>query len=340
MVWLQCVGKLSVERFHAAWWLRGPHLQTVWGRAARSRALVDYRREALPTPDGDALLVDHIDGHPGAPRVVLLHGLEGSSFSVYLQGLALLFRNEGWSVSALNFRYCARELRDRVTFIPNGRPRLYHSGETTDFDLVARTLAAREPTTPLFAAGVSLGGNVLLKWLGENPGQRILRAAAALSVPYDLAAGSRFMETGLGPVYVASFVKTLTKKAVHIAARFPDAAARLDIPRMGRARTFFEFDDVGTAPLHGFAGASDYYEKSSSLSFLPRITIPVLCVGAEDDPFVPADTLRAVKRAAPANLETLFVQTGGHGGFVGGASPFSPYYWAEEIIVSWLRRRA
>lgn len=329
----------ETDGFRSGWWLPGPHLQTVWGRLARSRRLVEYRREALETPDGDTLFLDHVDGRPGSPRVVLLHGLEGSSFSVYLQGLARLFRNAGWNVTALNFRSCARELADRVTFIPNGRPRLYHSGETTDFDLVARTLAAREPETALFAAGVSLGGNVLLKWLGENPDQRLVRAAATLSVPYDLAAGARYMEKGAGRLYVAGFVRTLTRKAEGLVLRFPEAAARIDLSRMRRARTFFEFDDAGTAPLHGFLGAADYYEKSSSLSFLPRITIPVLCVSAEDDPFVPPSTLSAVSRAAPRNLQTLFVERGGHAGFVGGTSPLAAGYWAEETVVSWLRSR-
>jgi uncharacterized protein len=326
--------------FRPAWWLRGPHLQSAWGRLARSRRLVEYRREELPTADGDTLLLDHVDLGSAAPRAVLLHGLEGSSFSAYLQGMARLFRDAGWSVTALNFRYCARSLQDRVTPIPNGRPRLYHSGETTDLDLVLRTLAAREPSTPLVAAGVSLGGNVLLKWLGENPGQTILRSAATLSVPYDLAASARFMETGLGPFYVASFVRTLSRKAVDVKTRFPEAASRIDLPRMRRARTFREFDDAATAPLHGFAGADDYYAKSSSLNFLSRITAPVLCVSARDDPFVPTSTLSDVQAIAPSNIETRFVEQGGHAGFVAGRSPASPTYWAEEAVVRWLTHRA
>jgi predicted alpha/beta-fold hydrolase len=329
----------ETDGFRPGWWLPGPHLQTMWGRLMRSRFLVDFTREALPTPDGDTLLLDHLEGSACAPHVILLHGLEGSSFSVYIQGLALLARNLGWRATALNFRSCARETGDRVTFIANDRPRLYHSGETADFDLVVKTLAAREPGTPLSAIGVSLGGNVLLKWLGENPGQHLLRRAAVISVPYDLAAGARFMETGLGPLYVASFLRTLTQKGVDLVARFPEAASRIDVERMRRARTFWEFDHAATGPLHGFAGADDYYSRSSSLGFLPRITVPVLCINAGDDPFLPGALLPAVKRAAPPNIETRFTKRGGHAGFVGGPWPVSPYYWAEEATVSWLRRR-
>ena len=153
--------------FLPAWWLRGAHLQTLWGRLARSRRQVPLRREVLTAPDGDSLLLDHadVDLPKGAPALLILHGLEGSSHSVYAQGLLALAVKAGLRASVLNFRWCARDFSDLRRTIPNDRPRLYHSGETTDFDFVARTLAARNGR-PILAAGVSLGGNVLLKWLG------------------------------------------------------------------------------------------------------------------------------------------------------------------------------
>ena len=153
----------------------------------------------------------------------------------------------------------------------NRRPRLYHSGETSDLDYVIANLASREPETPLLAIGASLGGNVLLKWLGENPGQRMVVAAAAVSTPYDLAAGARHLETPLGRLYVGGFLGTLRPKALDVIERFPQAAARIDRTRLLRSRTFRDFDDAATGPLHGFAGAEDYYSRSSSINFLGRI---------------------------------------------------------------------
>ncbi len=170
------------------------HVQTFWGRLTRPRLLVPLRREVLPTPDGDELVLDHLDGPAGAPRVVLLHGLEGSAHSCYVQGLLAQLGSRGLRAVALNFRSCARDLPDLGRNIPNRTARLYHSGETTDFDHLVRSLVAAEPGVALAAIGVSLGGNVLLKWLGENPGQLRLAAAATISVPYDLEAGARKLE--------------------------------------------------------------------------------------------------------------------------------------------------
>ena len=150
-----------------AWWIPGAHLQTAWARIARSRRLVAFEREVLTTPDDDDLVLDHVPGPPASPRVLLLHGLEGSAHSLHTQGLALLVARAGWRCTVLNFRSCARDARDIEQRLPNRRPRLYHSGETGDLDFVVRTLVAREPATPIYALGFSLGGAVLLKWLGE-----------------------------------------------------------------------------------------------------------------------------------------------------------------------------
>jgi predicted alpha/beta-fold hydrolase len=324
--------------FSASWWLPGAHLQTGWGRIARRRRLVSFHRERLTTPDGDELVLDHVEGAAGSPRLLVLHGLEGSSYSVYVQGMLQIASARGWRATALNFRSCARDPRDLERMLPNRRPRLYHSGETSDLDFVVRTLAAREPQRPLIAAGVSLGGNVLLKWLGEHPGQTPVRAAAAVSVPYDLAEGSRHLESPVGRVYAGTFLRTLRRKVIETVERFP-AESRVDVERARRARTFFEFDDGATAPLHGFAGAEDYYAQSSSLRFLPRITTPTLCLSAEDDPFLPLPVLGRVAKAASPSVELLTTRRGGHIGFVSGPLPWSPRYWAEERVIDWLSRR-
>ena len=222
--------------FRAAWWLPGAHLQTVWGQFTRPRTLVAFTREILAAPDGDELVLDHVAGRAGSPRLVLLHGLEGSSYSVYVQGMAALAAAAGARATVLNFRSCARDPGEVTRWLPNRRPRLYHSGETTDIDHVLRTLARREPDTPLLAIGVSLGGNVLLKWLGENPGQTLLRAAATISVPYDLAAGARHLESRLGRMYVRHFLPTLGAKTAWLAEHFPEVATRVDLERARRAR--------------------------------------------------------------------------------------------------------
>jgi predicted alpha/beta-fold hydrolase len=297
------------------------------------------RREVLPTPDGDTLVLDHLDGPSGTPRLLLVHGLEGSSYSVYIQGKLAIAARRGWRGTALNFRSCARDPNDLDRMLLNSRPRLYHSGETTDFDLVVTTLSSRENAVPLVAAGVSLGGNVLLKWLGENPGQSRVAAAAALTTPYDLAAGSRYLENWIGRFYCERFLKTLRPKAYDVARRFPEAGARMDLERVRKSRFFWDFDDAATGPLHGFAGAQDYYTRSSSLNFLDRITTPTLCLSAEDDAFLPPSVLPQARRRASASIDFRTIAHGGHIGFIGGTVPWRPVYWAEELAVAWLARQ-
>jgi uncharacterized protein len=330
---------LPGRAFRPAWWLAGAHPQTVWGRLARGPRLFSYARETLETPDGDELLVDRLDGPVGSPILLVLHGLEGSSYSVYVQGLLRLAGSRGWRGAALNFRSCARDPKHPGRMLPNRRPRLYHSGETSDLDLVVRSLAAREPGVAVLAVGVSLGGNVLLKWLGENSGQVFVRAAAAISTPYDLAAGARHLELGLGRVYTAALLSTLRVKALEAARRFPEAAVRIDVARARRARTFRAFDDAATAPLHGFAGADDYYTRSSSIRFLPEILTPTLCVSSLDDPFLPGDIVERARQDAPAAVHFAVTEKGGHVGFVGGATPWKANYWAEEKAVEWLAEK-
>jgi len=319
--------------FRPLWWLPGAHLQTVWRTVTHRRPPVPVRRELLETPDGDELWIDHVDGPAGSPRLLILHGLEGSSHSVYAQGFLAAARRLGWRASALNFRSCARDPAAPGRWIPNRRARLYHSGETSDLEFVVSRLASETPEVPLFAAGVSLGGNVLLKWLGENPEQRSVAAAASVSVPYDLAAGGRYMESGLGPRYVAHLLSTLKSKAADHAQRFPEAADRIDVPRALRAASFFELDDAATAPLHGFAGAKDYYARSSSLGFVGKIGTPTLCISSDDDPFLPPSVLDAVEAEKSPSVTLWRTRRGGHVGFVGGG--MRPRNWAEESVMGW-----
>jgi len=342
-----------VSEFAPAWFLPGPHFQTVWGRLARPRRLVELRRESLTTPDGDELLVDHLNGGQAilpVPRVqqddrqaglpalhfVMLHGLEGSSYSVYMQGVLGVIARHGHSATAINFRSCARDPRNILRMIPNRRPRLYHSGDTGDLDFVLATLAERMPQTRLVAFGASLGGNVLLKWLGEHPGQTRVAAAAALSVPYDLGAGADHLNTTTsGRFYVSRFLTTLKKKAER-----PDIAAQLDMTRVRRARNFRQFDDAATAPLHGFTDANDYYARSSSVNYVGLITTPTLALSADDDPFIAPGVVARVKQNASPAIDFRTTPFGGHVGFIGGSAPWRCEYWAEELVVRWLIEKA
>jgi hypothetical protein len=238
----------------------------------------------------------------------------------------------------MNFRSCARDPRQLSRMLLNRRPRLYHSGETHDLDFFLRSIAAREPGVEIAAVGVSLGGNVLLKWLGERPKQLFVRTAASISAPYDLAAGARKLEKGVGRLYTASLLSTLRAKALDTARRFPEAAAAIDVPRVERARTFREFDDAATAPLHGFAGVDDYYARSSSLRYLAAIETPTLCISARDDPFLPAGTIEDARNSASPAVRFAVSDRGGHVGFVEGALPWRPRSWAEELLEESLLR--
>lgn len=293
------------------------------------------RREILATPDGDELIVDHADVDGASRRVVLLHGLEGSSNSVYVQGMMKILRNRGISTTALNFRSCARDPQNLRRSIPNHAPRFYHSGETGDFDFLVGVLRLRAPREELSAIGVSLGGNVLLKWLGEHPDQTSIVRASAISTPYDLGAGARFLERGLGRIYVSRFLRTLRVKALAAAERFPVARERMDLELTRRAQTFREFDDGATGPLHGFTGADDYYARCSSLFFVGAITTPTLCISAADDPFLPPSVLDRVGEARSSSVELVVTDRGGHVGFVAGW-PFRWEHWAEERAVEWV----
>lgn len=318
--------------FRPAWWLPGPHLPTVFGKLVRRIPPAHERIELWPTPDGDSVSVALIDPpRPDAPILTVFHGLEGTVRSNYAQGLMHQARERGWGAAMLIWRSCDGR-------VPTA-PRMYHSGETTDANFFLSRLAAQHPGSPLLATGVSLGANVLLKWLGEQGPDvpRTLRAAAAISTPFDLAEGSRYLEQGFSRAYVWHFVRNLKRKARSALAIHPSLP--VDRARLEAARSFWDFDDCFTAPVHGFRDAADYYTRSSSLPYLGRIMVPSLLYSAVDDPFLPPavlDLVRAVAQRTPA-LNLQFTPRGGHVGWVSG-SPFSPVYQMEAHVVSWLGR--
>jgi predicted alpha/beta-fold hydrolase len=287
------------------------------------------RMERLPTPDGDQVHLYHHDVAPGRPRLFLLHGLEGSVRSHYVQGFVRGAESKGWNSTLLVFRGCGPEF--------NRAPRLYHSGETSDVRLAVETITRRFPAERLVLAGVSLGGNVLLKYLGESPADvpSQVAAAATVSVPYDLEAGSRYLQEGFARVYDRHFLKSLRKKALLKLEQHPGL---FDRDRALTARTIEDFDDGVTGPVHGFSSSHDYYSRSSSIGFLQRIAVPTLLVSAEDDPFLPPSVLDRVRAAAAGNqcLTLQFTSHGGHVGFLSGNIPFRPRHWAEQRVIAFL----
>jgi predicted alpha/beta-fold hydrolase len=314
---------MKESAFLPAWWLRNPHLQTLWGKLVRKQPPAPVETEFWPAPDGEDLEIHRLKAGEGNPRLILLHGLEGSIRSHYAQGLLWQAHKRGWNADLLIFRSCGS--------VESTAPRMYHSGETTDIAWVVKKLCAEDPGAKVALVGVSLGGNVLLKYLGEC-GARIrsqIRAAVAISVPFDLEKSSRHIDRGFSRVYQWHFMKTLRRKAKAKLEQYPQLANR---ERVEAATTMFDYDDAMTAPVHGFQDASDYYSRSSSIHWLEEIAIPTLLLSAVDDPFLPAAVLDRVRDVARrnANLTIEFSARGGHVGFISGSNPLKPIYYAEQ----------
>lgn len=317
--------------FRSAWWVPGGHCQTLWGKLVRPNRALGARSECWRTPDGDRIEIHRLDAAPDRPRLFLLHGLEGTARSHYLGPLLDQARLRGWGADLLMFRSCGA--------VENTARRFYHSGETTDLAFALARVMQEFPKADIVMCGVSLGGNVLLKWLGECAASvpARVRAAATISVPFDLERGSRHIARGFSHLYERHFVRTLKRKAMAKLARYPDL---FDPNALRRVRTLWDFDEVVTAPVHGFASARDYYTRSSSLGYLERIRVPTLLLNAADDPFLPAAVLDVVRRIARSNscLTVEFPPGGGHVGFVGGVLPWRPAYFGEWLAGDFLSR--
>jgi uncharacterized protein len=289
---------------------------------------VHYRRERWETPDGDFIDLDFAQPEPvgaAAPMLVLFHGLEGNSRSHYAVTLMRAAAARGWRGVVAHFRGCSGEA--------NRLLRAYHSGDSAEVDWVVRGLAARWPAAPLHAVGISLGGNTLAKWLGEQgAAARVLAAAAVIGAPLDLAAGGAALEVGLNRLYARMFLATLRGKALDKAARF---GALLDVGRIRSARTLREFDDLYTAPVHGFRDADDYWRRASAWPVLRGIAVPTLLLNARNDPFVPAASLPGPADVAASVLLEQPAQ-GGHIGFAHG--PRGDLGWMPGRVLDFFER--
>jgi len=292
-------------------WLRSPHLQTVYGSIVAAAPHPPMRRERWETPDGDFVDVDFLDGPAGSPWVQVFHGLEGSSRSPYARMLMAHAAGRGWRGAVLNFRGCSGEL--------NRLPRAYHSGDSDEAEWVLRRVKALAGASPVYAVGISLGGNVLAKWLGERgeAARAVVESAAAVSAPLDLVAAADALERGLTRMYANHFLASLKRHALGKLDRFPGL---FEAHAVRRSATLRQFDDVVTAPLHGFRDAEDYYRRASAKPLLSGIAVPTLVLNARDDPFLPASALPTEREVASV-VKLEFPSRGGHVGFVTGPFP-------------------
>lgn len=323
--------------FVPARWLKHRHLQTIYASLPWAyRRWPDVRRQELQLPDGDTTAVDWLvagDDLPGtAPLLVILHGLEGSGESAYARMLMESAFELGWRSCVLHFRDCG-DYRNRL-------PRRYHAGETNDLRYFLETLhkspEAAANAGPLLAAGFSLGGNILLKYLGESGDATPLRAAAAVCVPLNLHECSDALNTGFSRFYQRYLLKRM-KNA--LTGKFDRYTAAFDWDKAMGARTFAEFDDWVTAPLHGFKGMQDYYDKCSSVRFLSGIERPTLIINALDDPFMTPEVIPSEDQLSESvSLEVS--ANGGHVGFIDGGPPWKPTFYLPGRILSFLQPNA
>ena len=293
----------------------------------RRRPRVQYRRERWDTPDGDFVDVDFASPEPlesTAPVLVLFHGLEGSSRGPYARSTMRWFADRGWRAAVAHFRGCSGE--------DNRLPRAYHSGDFEEGDWILRTLHRRWPTAPLYAAGVSLGGNMLAKWAGERgQGASFVIAAASISAPLDLAAAGKVLRSGINLIYTWMFLRTLKKKALAKLRQFPEIMRDKEHERRLRASCdLVEFDNEYTAPVHNFRDADHYYSEASAKPMLRAIRIPYLLLNARNDPFVPEASLPQPGDVSPT-VELEQPTDGGHVGFMRGPWPGRGDFIAERI---------
>jgi predicted alpha/beta-fold hydrolase len=315
--------------YRAPRWLPGGHLQTIYPATLIAKPAVAMRRERWQTPDGDFIDIDFLDGKPGQPLVVLFHGLEGSSDSHYARELMAHAQQLGWCGAIPHFRGCSGEI--------NLGPRFYHSGDATEVGWIMQRLqasAARKAAGKLYAVGVSLGGNALLRWLGESQhAADFVDAACAVSAPLDLARGGAALSTGFNRIYTRMFLRSLIPKSL---AKLTDYPGLFDRDALLAARDLYAFDNVVTAPLHGYRDTDDYWDRASAIHVLGDITVPTLVLNARNDPFLPGIYLPT--SAAP-NVVLEFPERGGHVGFANGALP-GRLDWLPRRLIHFLEGEA
>ncbi|NMM26444.1 MAG: alpha/beta fold hydrolase [Glaciimonas sp.] len=301
-------------------WLPNGHLQTIYCATCIAKPPVAYRRQRWNAPDGDFVDIDFVDGAASQPFVVLFHGLEGSSDSHYARALMAQVAARGWSGAVPHFRGCSGEL--------NRAPRFYHSGDSRELDWIIRRLRTEmRHASRFYVTGASLGGNALLRWLGESQHQaEIIDAACAISAPLDLAQGGAALSHGINRLYTRMFLKTMKAKSLRKLQQFPGL---FDRDKMLQARNLYDFDNIVTAPLHGYRDADDYWNRASATHVLGDITLPTLVLNARNDPFLPA---RHLPQHAAAAVTLDYPEQGGHIGFATGALPGNLDWLPQKML--------
>ena len=310
-------GKIIKSQFKTACWLPDQHSQTLFPTLFRRQIPLALTEEILELPDGYFVELSWTPSTESGPIIALFHGLEGSVESGYAQGVLNVVRDLGWQGVLMHFRTCGKK--------GNRLPRWYHSGDSPDIDYFIEFLKARYPERPLGAFGVSLGGNALLKYLGEKGDNSPLSAAMAVSVPFDLANTAEHLTTGFSRIYQRHLIRLVRKKVL---AKHREMPLPMDLEAFNQARTFYHVDNMA-AKLHGFDSADDYYEKASARQFLKTIKVPTLVLHSENDPFM---TQAAIPNQSELSTDVTLelTQSGGHVGFVYGTNPLKPKYWIDK----------
>ena len=306
--------------FKPAWWLPGAHAQTIWPAIIKRKYPVKLEWERLDLPDKDFIdLVWTQD--TGGPVIILLHGLEGSINSHYAKGMLTAFYNKGWRGVLMHFRGCSG--------VHNRLARGYHSGETGDVRFLVQLLKSRYPERQLAATGFSLGGNVLLKYLGEYGNDSGLTAAATVSVPFSLSNTADKLMQGTSKIYQYYLLHQIQKR---IRDKFRNRQdAPFQVSDISQWNNFHLFDNYVTAPLHGFSNSAEYYAVSSSKQYLKSIITPTLIIQSRNDPFLNQAAI-PIESDLSENVVLELTTDGGHVGFVSGNLPWKPHYWLEERI--------
>jgi len=310
--------------FKPAWWLKSPHLQTLWPVFFKKRHRLDLKDEQLELADGDFL--DLCWSKKSSEKVVLvLHGLEGDINSHYINRILYRLEQAGLRPVLMHFRGCSGRV--------NRLARAYHSGDTGDLAYVAEHIKDITGNFPYAAIGFSLGGNVLLKWLGETAEHNPLKNAVAVSVPFRLHDAAKRLEIGVSTIYRDHLLASLRKTYID---KFKIIESPLDVD-VTQLKSFWDYDDRVTAPLHGFNGAQDYYDQCSSRQYLKDISIPTRIIHSSDDPFMFPATAPG-EDELNENIDYVLTDSGGHVGFVSGAVPLRARYWSDDKIVEFIVR--
>jgi len=308
--------------FKPAWWLRGAHAQTIWSSLLRRKPRLNIEWQRVELSDGDFIDLAW-SGPKDGKTVLLLHGLEGNVNSAYAMGLMHALKQRGYRSCLMHFRGCSSE--------PNRIPKWYHSGQSEDPQHILEFLRDQMGIEVYAAVGFSLGGNVLLKWLGEQGAAMPLERAAVMSVPFRLEQAAQRMDKGFSRLYQQHLISSMQQK---YKKKFTSISSPLAVD-IDTLNNFWQFDNQVTAPLHGFKDVHDYYARASSRQFIPKIRVPTLILHAFDDPLMYSHT-PPLPEELPENVWLELTAHGGHVGFIGGMIPGLANYWGERRLLEWI----